>query len=557
MTIRNPLIIVSGVFSQLPASDTVPGTDAVAQASGNAALSDVVVAQASGNAALVVGSSALSSGTSALASGNEALVIGVSALTTGTAALASGNAALADVSFAVTTSNTALASGNAAVTDAAAAVVTSNNALASGNLALTEVGAALASGNAALAYGVYALPYSGGVITGDISNTSSGYLGFPVGTTAERPAAPASGVVRYNASTTEVEAYKDAWYTLVSKNSAGDITVNSVNNSSLAGFRNVIINGDFSIWQRGVSFTSNEYTADRWRLDNSGSTHTTTRESFTLGQTDVPGEPEFYLQSAVTSSAGSANYARLYQRIEDVRTFAGQEVTLSFWAKADSSKSIAIEAVQYFGSTSGTPGTSVTGINPTKVTLSTSWQQFNVTFTVPTITGKSIGTDGDDYLSISFWLDAGSDYNARTDTLGQQSGTFSFSRVQLEKSPTATPFEQRPVGIEFSLCLRYYYKSQDINNRLFKASQGGPLGRSFVGSVHPFSVPMRTSPSIAWTDNVGNASRFTIQTTNNIAISAGSIVINPFYVISDIAFGSLGLDYQTVLAINFTANAEL
>ena len=56
------------------------------------------------------------------------------------------------------------------------------------------------------------------------------------------------------------------------------------------------------------------------------------------------------------------------------------------------------------------------------------------------------------------WFDAGSSFNARTDSLGQQSGTFDIAQVQIEPGPVATPFEQRPIGTELQLCKRYYNK---------------------------------------------------------------------------------------------------
>jgi hypothetical protein len=121
------------------------------------------------------------------------------------------------------------------------------------------------------------------------------------------------------------------------------LELSSLNGGALAGFRNRIINGDFDFWQRGTSFTGNEYGADRWFHNRVGTTHTVTRQPFTLGQTDVPNEPTYYCRTVVSSVAGAGNYAVLFQRIEDVRTFAGQQVTVSFWAKVDSTKNIAVE----------------------------------------------------------------------------------------------------------------------------------------------------------------------------------------------------------------------
>ena len=73
MALRTPLILISGGFSQLPSGDVVPGLDAAAQASGNAALVVAAGAAASGNAALAAVSAAQ-------ASGNAALVVAASAL---------------------------------------------------------------------------------------------------------------------------------------------------------------------------------------------------------------------------------------------------------------------------------------------------------------------------------------------------------------------------------------------------------------------------------------------------------------------------------------------
>jgi hypothetical protein len=163
MAARKPLVIVSGLFSELPAGDTAVvlaaapsgliyvgsslGIDGSAQISGNAGISAAVTAQASGNAALVVG-------VNALASGN----LGV---TNAATAQASGNAALVVGATATTNAATALASGNAAL-------VVGANALASGNLGVTNSATALASGNAALASVGNKYDKTGGPISGPV-----------------------------------------------------------------------------------------------------------------------------------------------------------------------------------------------------------------------------------------------------------------------------------------------------------------------------------------------------------------------------------------------------
>ena len=241
--------------------------------------------------------------------------------------------------------------------------------------------------------------------------------------------------------------------------SNGNLIINGNNVSPVQSFRNKFINGNFDHWQRGTSNTSianGQYLADRWTNSRVGTTANISRQSFTLGQTDVPGEPTYFQRTVTTSSAGAGNYFLLSQPVESVRTLAGQTATLSFWAKADASKNIAVEFPQNFG-TGGSPSTQVNTFGAT-CALTTSWQKFTVTVNIPSISGKTLGSDNNDFLGIYFWFDAGSNFNSRTNSLGQQSGTFDIAQVQLEAGSVATPFEIRPLGVELSLCQRYYQR---------------------------------------------------------------------------------------------------
>jgi hypothetical protein len=270
---------------------------------------------------------------------------------------------------------------------------------------------------------------------------------------------------------------------------SGNVQAGAINGGPLAGFRNAIINGNFDIWQRGTSFTGNEYGADRWLNNRAGSTCTMSRQEFALGQTDVPGEPTYFVRMAVASVAGANNRVILQQPIEDVRTFAGQQITISFYAKADASKTIAIEFQQIFGA-GGTPSSVVTAIGTVKKSLTTSWQKVTHTITVPSISGKTLGTDGNDRFAFSIFFDAGSDFNARTDTLGHQSGTFDIAQVQVEAGPVATPFERRPIGTELALCQRYF----QAGFRTFNSY--GFTGWGYT-SQFTFPVTMRATPTMS------------------------------------------------------------
>ena len=255
-------------------------------------------------------------------------------------------------------------------------------------------------------------------------------------------------------------------------------------NSALSN-RNVLINGNFDVWQRGTSGSSTVFfVADRWKNFGIGSSNSVSQQTFIVGQTDVPDEPQFFHRSVVTSSAGVGNLALTQQRIEDVRTFAGKTVTLSFWAKADSSKNIAVEFSQVFGA-GGSAG--VYGIGVQTCNLTSAWQKFTVTASLPSVSGKTIAASSS--LDLDFWMDAGSDYNSRTNSLGQQSGTFDIAQVQLELGDTATPFEHRSYGQELALCQRYCQISLSTSG---KGNSSGTLGAWIV----PLSPRMRATPSV-------------------------------------------------------------
>ena len=229
--------------------------------------------------------------------------------------------------------------------------------------------------------------------------------------------------------------------------------VSSINNGPLAGMRNAIINGNFDIWQRGTSFTNpanTAYTADRWSAiwNGSGATRTVERVNFPLGQTDVPGEPAYMLRFAQTVGGTGATFNQLAQLIEDVRTFAGQQVTISFYMRSTASITLpTVQFVQNFG-TGGLPSAVVITNLLTSVSITTSWQRIQATVTVPSISGKALGSNGDSSLA----FDIGFPLNS----------TFSvdIAQVQVEPGPVATPFERRPIGTELALCQRYYCETR-------------------------------------------------------------------------------------------------
>jgi len=144
----------------------------------------------------------------------------------------------------------------------------------------------------------------------------------------------------------------------------------------------------------------------------------------------------------------------------------------------------------------------VAAIGSTKTTLTTGWQRITVTATVPSISDKTLGSDGNDSFRLNIWFDAGSDYNSRTDTLGQQSGTFDIAQVQVEPGPVATPFERRPIGTELALCQRYFQKSDSAASR--SHWQGYVVNGAQYLSHAPLQVSMRIAPTVTLTNTANS-----------------------------------------------------
>jgi hypothetical protein len=222
--------------------------------------------------------------------------------------------------------------------------------------------------------------------------------------------------------------------------------------------KNKIINGDFGIWQRGTSFTltsgvDNIYTADRF-IDFFIGTGTTTvsQQTFTPGTAPVAGYEGSYFKRAALSS-GSTYYAT-QQKIEDVRTFAGQTVTISFWAKATSSIGFLIYWRQNFG----TGGSALADTTTTVTVSSSSWTRYSATISVPSISGKTIGTGS--MVQLLFAQSGGT----------VASNTVDFWGVQAEAGSTATAFQTATGTIqgELAACQRYYWRTTATRHNRFR-----------------------------------------------------------------------------------------
>lgn len=274
-------------------------------------------------------------------------------------------------------------------------------------------------------------------------------------------------------------------------------------------FKNRILNGDFNIWQRGTALNtitaSGSYYPDQWVYTFDGTTPyvNVQQEAFSVGQTAVPDSPLYYCECSASGSVPSGQtFSRMSQRIEGVQTFQGQSVTVSFWAKADTSRSLSVSLNQNFG-TGGSPSTTVS-TSGTTFTLSTSWTKYTYTFSVPSISGKTLGTGGNDYLELVFGLPINSAF------------TIDIAHVQLEQGSNATQFEYRKVSHELLMAQRYYCRCGAGACGCFFSSSGCQLG---------FSLPtaMRAVPTCGLTTS---SPAVTVPGTNTYTASSASMGFN-------------------------------
>ena len=301
-------------------------------------------------------------------------------------------------------------------------------------------------------------------------------------------------------------------------------------NNKYSGFKNYIINGNFDIWQRGTNQTIHDYGSDdRWFNGQNISTKTHSRVTCTDTER-VLFNANYFSRTVVNSVDGGDGYVIKRQSIEDVTRLAGKTITVSFWAKANGNKKLWIEHKQMYG-TGGTPSTILVGNNVQEFNLTNTWTKYQYTITLPSIIGKTLGTDGvhTSATELQFWFDVGAGFISRIPTGFQQSGTFDIAQVQLEEGSIATPFEQRPYGLELSLCQRYY---EVLGCGIGQVKDASSMILHFSSSekrVPATAILLNTSPYAESPINIiarnGVSSTIATQMNQNTSKSSGHIVL--------------------------------
>lgn len=359
--------------------------------------------------------------------------------------------------------------------------------------------------------------------TGDVLTAAdtNGYLMQGVWVFADAAArtaavtSPQEGNMSYLKDTNSLEYYSGtAWVA---------VDTSATVPSFLAG-KNKIINGDFYVNQRAFSSatTTGTFNFDRWYQSNSGGTVTASAQTFTAGTAPVSGyEGKNFLRLVSASQSAAGDYAAITQTIESVRTFAGQTINVSFWAKASTgTPNLGISIVQAFG-TGGSPSANViTSLGVQAIT--SSWARYTATVALPSISGKTLGTANDDKLQFNIWTSVGATISGLGyPAVGIQNVTVDFWGVQIEAGSTATPFTTATNTIqgELALCQRYYFRlnASDAYSVFGNgAGTAATTGQAFI--QHP--VTMRSKPTVI------DYSAITLADVGVGAGTSGTFVIN-------------------------------
>ena len=293
-----------------------------------------------------------------------------------------------------------------------------------------------------------------------------------------------------------------------------DVPQSKIDNN--INFRNIIINGDMSIAQRGTSETglgngdSGYHTVDRWKFVESGSP----TFEFTQSQsTDVPTGQGFATSLKMDCTTADASLAtddllRIMQVFEGQNlqylkkgTSSAESLTASFWVKSSKTGTYICELEDV--DNNRTINKSYT------INSADTWEKKTITYDGDT-TG-AFDNDNAGSLVFTFYLLAGSNFSSGTlqtswgtktsanRAVGQvnladsTSNEWYITGVQLEAG-TASDFEFLPVDVNLERCLRYY--------QLLGSDTGKDLSiGTYYTSTHIFGSidlkqVMRATPSL-------------------------------------------------------------
>ena len=245
--------------------------------------------------------------------------------------------------------------------------------------------------------------------------------------------------------------------------------------------RNLIINGDFRISQRGdyttaTNISENTYYLDRWRGHNNSGAVSATFQQIT---TTINGVTKKAIRVQATSSSGGA-YIGTTQIIEQINFPVGQPVTVSAWVRTNNPYT----RFRYngIGGSKNSPNT---------VPANGGWHK--ITWTIPDTSAVA--------NNVTFWVICYSDSgNVPINT----NDYFEVADYQVEIGTVATPFEHRPYGTELALCQRYCQQFTSPGQVYFLT--GHVWSTTLCQYTFLPKVQMRTHPSLESGGTITNLS---------------------------------------------------
>jgi hypothetical protein len=262
---------------------------------------------------------------------------------------------------------------------------------------------------------------------------------------------------------------------------------------------NPVLNAAANVWQRGTSVAfagsaAGAYSADRWYIGGTNANQALTISRQATGDTTNLPFIQYAIRCQKNSGQTGNGALSIGQSFETVNSvpFAGKTVTLSFYARAGANYSPTSSALLYklVTGTGTDQNVQVTGYTgsadtiSTTATLTTTWQRFTTTATIPATTTE---------IAVNFnWTTTG--------TAGTND-YFDYTGVQIDIGSVALPFRTYAATYqgELAACQRYFYRPP-------LGATISPYGSAFsttgVRTVVPMPVTMRVIPTLVVTGNL-------------------------------------------------------
>jgi hypothetical protein len=306
-------------------------------------------------------------------------------------------------------------------------------------------------------------------------------------------------------------------------------------------FKNLLVNGDYQIWQRGTSAatvtdssSAGTYLADRWQTwEDTGGTITQEQSALDNDDFETTGMRNALLVkcTGTDSSIGAAEFAFITQKIEaqncqglQYGTDNAKDVTLSFWVKSNLAAT--------FTAVLRKPDSTYYYI-PKEYTIASAntWQKVTLTYGPDDTNGSvikassgNIVNDNGEGIWVQFSLALGSNFHGtagswvsavsglgtsnQTNFMSSTSNNFYLTGVQLEAGNDASDFEHLPFDVQLQRCRRYLQRVEASGTNYGSFGVGANANTASSIGHHMLSPNMRSVPTLITTGTAANYSIF-------------------------------------------------